>query len=94
MKIYLLRLRNANTGNPVNIAHINREELEKFKADAEKDLRYYTSQIEEYEGESVRVDNTVYAINVYNNIGLRETVDVTKTLLTYDECLKRFYFGN
>lgn len=89
IKVYLLRMRNANTFSPINIVRKNKENLQKFKEDADKDKRYITCDIEEKEAESITVDNTVFALNVYDTIGMRETYYINQENLTYNDFLKR-----
>lgn len=87
--VYLLRMRNANTYLTTNILWKNKDELQKFKEDADKDGRYITSEIEEKEAESVKNDNTVYAINVYDNAGMREIFDVRQKSMIYEDFIKK-----
>lgn len=88
IKVYVMMMRNANTNLPMYILRQSKGEMEKFKADAERDKRYYTYDINECEAESVRADDTVFAVKSYDNVGLRETIDITQPAPTYDEFIR------
>lgn len=88
MKVYVLRMRNANTFFPINIVRKNKENLQKFKEDAEKDKRYITYEIEEKEAKSITLDNTLYIIDIITPAGLNETWHANKENLTYNDFIK------
>lgn len=89
MKVYYLHMKNANTNYPINIIKINKENLQKFKEDADKDKRYITYDIKETVAKSITLDNTLYAINVYDTIEIKETYHADKENLTYNDFIKK-----